>query len=126
MIAYSTPVTNVVIIANPAVKTSEISADDLRAVYLGMKTSLGDGSHLKPVLEKAGPVHDAFLKEYLRKTDFALQTYYRSLVFSGAGSMPTTLPSDADVVAYVKKNREAIGYVAAGSVADGVKSLRVR
>lgn len=117
---------NVVIIANPGVKTNEISIDELRAVFLGTATSFGEDSHLKPVLEKGGPAHSAFLKQYLGKTDFALQTYYRSLVFSGLGSMPPILRSDADVIAYVQKTRGAIGYVAPSFVDSGVKTLRVR
>lgn len=117
---------NVVVIGNAALKTNEISVNDLRAVFLETKTSFGDDSHVRPVLEKAGPAHDAFLKEYLGKTDFSLQTYYRSLVFSGMGIIPTTLRSDADVVAYVEKTRGAIGYVAPGSMESGVKMLRVR
>jgi len=125
-IAYSVPTNDIVIIVNPTVKTREISVDDLRAIFLETKTSLDDGSRVKPVLEKGGPAHAAFLKAYLGKTDFALQTYYRSLVFSGTGSMPPVLRSDGDVVAYVEKTRGAIGYVAAQSVDEGVKTIRVR
>lgn len=117
---------NLVIIANPTVKAQEISVDDLRSIFLGTKTSLGDGSYLKPVLEKSGPAHAAFLKEYLGKTDGALQTYYRGLVFSGRWSMPVSFNSDAEVVAYVEKTRGAIGYVEASAVDDGVKALRIR
>jgi len=39
--------------------------------------------HAEPVLEKGGAAHEAFVKEYLGKTDTALQTYYRGLVFMG-------------------------------------------
>lgn len=126
MIAQPVRPPSVVIIANPTVQAREISADDLRAVFLGTKTSLPDGDYLKPVLEKGGPVHAAFLKRYLGKTDFALQTYYRSLIFSGKGSMPTTLSSDAEVVAYVQRNRGAIGYVDPSAVDNGVKTIRVK
>ncbi len=46
-------------------------------------------------IEKDGPVHEAFLKEYMGRTDDDLQTYYRALVFTGRGSMPKELGSDA-------------------------------
>ena len=35
----------------------------------------------RQVLEKDGPVHEAFLREYLGGTDDDLQNYYRALVF---------------------------------------------
>jgi ABC-type phosphate transport system substrate-binding protein len=114
------------LIANPSVDVSSISADEIKGVFLAAKTSLGDGSHVEPVLEKGGTVHEAFVKEYLGKTDSALQTYYRSLVFTGKASMPKTLGTDAEVVAYVAKTKGAIGYVGAGAGTDGVKVLMVK
>jgi ABC-type phosphate transport system substrate-binding protein len=114
------------IIANTSVVASSISGDELKGVFLATKTSLSDGSHVEPVLEKGGPVHEAFVKTYLGKTDSALETYYRSLVFTGKASMPKTLGTDADVVSYVSKTKGAIGYVAAGAATDGVKTLEIK
>src|ERR1035441_2578679 len=85
------------VIANPSVGASSVSADELKNVFLITKTSLSDGSHVEPVLAQGGPVHESFVKEYLGKSDSALQTYYRSLVFTGKASMPKTLGADAEV-----------------------------
>ena len=114
------------IIANPSVGASAVSSDELKGVFLATKTSLSDGSHVEPVLEKAGAVHESFIKEYLGKTDAALQPYYRSLVFTGKASMPKTLGADAEVVAYVAKTKGAIGYVGASAATTGVKTLEVK
>ncbi len=112
------------VIANPSVSASSVSADDLKDVFLENKDSLG-GSHVDPVLEKGGPAHEAFLK-VMGKSDSALQTYYRSLVFSGKGSMPKTLSSDAEVAAWVAKTKGAVGYVSADASAPGTKTLDVK
>jgi ABC-type phosphate transport system substrate-binding protein len=117
---------DVKIIANSSVGASAVSADELKGVFLATKTSLSDGSHAEPVLEKGGAAHEAFLKEYIGKTDAALETYYRSLVFTGKGSMPKMLASDAEVVAYVARTKGAIGYVGAGTATAGVKTLEVK
>lgn len=114
------------VIANTSVKSDSISADDLKSVFLQEKSSLGDGTHVEPVLEKGGAAHEAFLKQYLDKNDSALQTYYRSLVFTGKGSMPKAVGSDAEAVAYVAKTKGAIGYVGSGASAEGVKTLEVK
>jgi ABC-type phosphate transport system substrate-binding protein len=117
---------DVKIIANESVGAASISADELKGVFLATKTSLSDGSHVVPVLEKGGPAHEAFLKDYLGKTDSALETYYRSLVFTGKASMPKTLGADAEVVAYVAKTKGAIGYVSADAATEGVKTLEMK
>ena len=114
------------VIANPSVSASSVSAEELKGVFLATKTSLSDGSHVEPVLLKGGATHEAFLKEYVGKTDAAFETYYRSLVFTGKASMPKALASDADMVAYVAKTKGAIGYVSAGAATAGVKTLEVR
>jgi TonB family protein len=115
---------NVRIIANPSVRTEAISASDIKSVFLGERNSLRDGTHVEPVLSR-GEAHAVFLKEYLGQNDDALQNYYRSLVFTGKGSMPRILHSDAEVVAYVAKTRGAIGYVSSTAPVDGVKTLAV-
>lgn len=113
------------VIANKNIPASSISSSDLKDVFLFDKDSLA-GVHVEPVLTKAGAVHEQFLKEFLGKNDSALQAYYRSLVFTGKGSMPKMLASDADVVAYVAKTRGAVGYVSAGASTEGVKVLEVK
>jgi hypothetical protein len=114
------------VIANQSVGASSVSADELKGVFLATKTSLSDGSHVEPVFEKGGPAHEAFLKECVGKTDGALQTYYRSLVFTGKGFMPKMLGSDAEVAGYVAKTKGAIGYVSAGASAGDAKTLEVK
>ncbi|MFI5114887.1 MAG: energy transducer TonB [Terriglobales bacterium] len=116
---------NVRIIANPSVKAEAISASEIKSVFLEERNSLRDGTHVEPVLSNGGPAHAAFLKDYLGQNDDALQNYYRSLVFTGKGSMPRILHSDAEVVAYVAKTRGAIGYVSSTAPMDGVKTLVV-
>jgi TonB family protein len=116
---------DVKVIANSSVKGDTISASDLKRVFLEEKNSLVDGTHVEPVLGKKGPVHEAFLQEYLGRTDDDLQTYYRALVFTGRCSMPKVLGSDAEVVAYVARTRGAIGYVSGAASTDGVKTLAI-
>jgi len=123
--AVRTYAADITVIANPSVKASSISAADLKGVFLEIKSSLADGGRVEPVLEKSGAVHDAFLKAYLGKTDSSLESYYRSLVFTGKAFMPKVLAGDAEVVAYVARTKGAIGYVSSRSQTLGVKTLKV-
>jgi ABC-type phosphate transport system substrate-binding protein len=115
---------DLVVIANPSVSASDISADDLKLIFLGSKTSFG-GSNVEPVLADAGAAHEEFLKSYLSKSDSALRNHFKSLVFTGKGSMPKSFNSDAAIVAYIAKTKGAIGYVAEGA-AGSAKKLAVK
>lgn len=114
------------VIANSSVAASSISADDLRSVFLEARNSLSDGTHVQPVLKRGGTVHTAFVRDYLDKSDAALQIYYRSLVFTGKGSMPKEVSSDAEVVSYVSRTKGAIGYVSSESESAGTKTLEIK
>lgn len=116
---------DVKVIANASVKADSISADELRAVFLGEKKTLKDGSPVVPVLNKDSVTHEAFLKLYLRRDVDELRTYYQGLVFTGKGSMPREFGSDAEVAGFVAHTRGAIGYVDGNFNAEGVKVLIV-
>jgi len=124
LLAASAVAGDVKVIANPSVKAESISPRELKSLYLEEKSSL-NGAHVEPVIEKRGPAHDAFLRDYLGQTDDELQKYYEALVFTGRGSMPKTVSSDAEVVAYVAKTKGAIGYVGTGANAEGVRTLTI-
>jgi len=113
------------IIANPSVHAVSITAAELKSVFLEEKLALEDGTHVEPVNERDGAVHEEFLRRYVGRSDDDLQTHYRTLVFTGKASVPKELGNDAEVVAYVARTRGAIGYVGAETATDGVKTLDI-
>ena len=115
-----------IVIANPSVKSADVSKSDLRDVFTGAASSLKDGSHVTPVLLKAGAVHDEFLSAYVGKNDSAFRAGWRSLVFSGQASMPKSLDSEAAVVEFVAHNPGAIGYIGKATPHEGVKVIAVK
>ncbi len=115
----------VIVIANPSVKASEVSKNDLKDVFTGASTSLG-GANVVPILLKAGTAHEEFLQAYIGKNDTAYRAGWRSLVFSGQGTMPKSLDTDAAVVEFVAHNAGAIGYIGKATAHEGVKVLTIR
>ena len=111
------------IIANASVSAKEISLDDLRAIFLGVKSSLKGTGQLKPVLVNSAPTIDILASQYLGKTESGLETYYRSLVFSGRWAMPRSFKSDAEAAAYVAKTPGAIACVQDSVPLMGAKTL---
>ena len=115
----------VVVIANPGVKATEVSKNDLKDVFTGASTSLG-GASVVPILLKAGTAHEEFLQAYIGKNDTAYRAGWRSLVFSGQATMPKSLDGDTAVVEFVAHNAGAIGYIGKASPHEGVKVLAVK
>ena len=113
------------VIANSSVTADFISAGELKRIYLLQTRKLKDGSVVEPVLQKRGAVHDAFARQFLDRDGEEIRTYYHGVVFTGKGSMPREVNSDAEMVSYVARSPGAIGYVSGGANIDGVKLLAV-
>jgi ABC-type phosphate transport system substrate-binding protein len=116
----------VIVIANPEVKATEISKNDLRDVFTGNATSLKDGSRVVPILLKAGTTNEEFLQVYIGKSDSAYRAGWRSLVFSGQASMPKSIDPEVAVVDFVAHNVGAIAYINKATPHPGVKVLTVK
>ena len=124
-LALTARAADVQIIASKDVNVAEISADDLKRIFLETKTSLGDAK-VRPVLQQGGAAHETFVKEYLGKSGADLEAYYKSLVFSGKGVDPKVLAGDAAVVSFVAMSKGAVAYVSCAAIVIGVNKITVK
>jgi len=109
-----------VVIVNSAGDAS-LSKDDISKAFLKK------GSSLVAVDQgKGAAVRDAFSKAVLGRPASAVATYWQQQIFAGKDVPPSEKGSDADVIAFVKSNPKAIGYVSAGADVSGVKAVSVQ
>ena len=116
------------VIANPGVTGGQIKKETLAAVFLRQMTRWSDGTAIKPVDQSArAPLRASFSQQALGQSVASVTTYWSQQITSGKGPPPPVKTTDAEVIAYVRANAGAIGYVAVGSLAEdsGVKVLKV-
>ena len=102
------------VIVNSANSTSDLSAEVAAKLFLKQTSKFPNGTSAQPVdLGKASPVR-------------AVETYWQQQIFSGKDVPPAAKASDDDVIAFVKANPGAIGYVSAGASTAGVKVIDVK
>lgn len=115
-----------VLIANESVTESSLSKDDVSSIFLKTKSKWGDGSAITPVDQSArAVVREAFSQEVHGRGVGAIRSHWQQAAFSGAGTAPIERGNDTDVVAFVKSNPGAVGYVSADAAIDGVKVIAV-
>jgi hypothetical protein len=71
-------------------------------------------------------VREDFSRGVHRKSASAIHAYWQKQIFGGIELPPLAKSTDAEVVALVKETPGAIGYVASGADASGVKVIAVR
>ena len=115
------------VIVNTANPATQIQRDALLAIYMGSMTIWRDGKPIAPVDHSMrSPVRAAFSDKVLGKPAMSVQIHWLRKVAAEHVNPPPTKPSDAEVVAYVRANPGAIGYVAADFTLDeAVKVVKV-
>lgn len=110
-----------VVVVNEAGPAS-LSKDDLSRIFLKKN------KELTPVdQDKEAKVRSTFSKAVLGRPLSAIISYWQQQIFSGGDSPPVEKTSDADVLAFVRNNPKAIGYVAAGTdLGSGVRAVTVQ
>jgi hypothetical protein len=111
----------VVVSADSAVTASPAEVSRL---FLGKLKKFSDGTKAEIVYAKEGSsVREEFDKKALKKSPSQIKAYWSKLLFSGKGSPPKELTSDAEIKAKVASGSGVVGYIDAASVDGTVKVL---
>jgi ABC-type phosphate transport system substrate-binding protein len=113
-----------VVIVNPKNPAANLTAEQVASMYLGTATTFPDGGALaladQP--EAAGIRGDFYQKATGRSVAQVKATWAR-ITFTGKGTPPKELKSDAEVKAFVAADPKAIGYIDSGAVDGSVKTV---
>lgn len=115
----------VVIIGNPDLPDPALNAKDLQRIYMGKQTRWVNDEAIVPVMLKAGPVHVAFVEDYLGRSVHRFVTYWRQMVFTGKGIPPRGFADEQELIIFVAETPGAVGYISAETTITGVKILSV-
>lgn len=115
------------VIVNSANTTTDLSSATLSKLFLKESAAFPNGTAASPVdLGKDSPVRSVFSKKVLGRSSAAVETFWQQQIFSGKEVPPPRKASDDEVVAFVKANPGAIGYVSAGASTAGVKVVDIK
>jgi ABC-type phosphate transport system substrate-binding protein len=113
------------VIVNGKSMAGGLSEDQAREFFLGKRTVWEDGSKVVVVVLKEGPSHEGLMR-LLGKSPSQFSTGWKKIVFTGKGSMPEQVDSEAELIEFVARTPGAIGFIDAGKVKDGVKAVPLR
>lgn len=125
----SAPAYKVVVSASNPVTT--LTRREAAEIFLKKRTRWEGGGEIAPVDQSATSlVRAAFTREVLESEGLgrlsAVQTFWQQQLYSGRSTPPAIKVSDAEVLAFVAGNREAIGYVSGETATPGVKIVTIQ
>ena len=112
---------DVAVIVNSA-NNDTIDAKLIKKIYLGKAKSFPSGGKVKVFSLSSGQADtEQFRQKALKKSNSQFKSYWSKLAFTGKGTPATELNSAEEIIAAVKKNPNAIGFINLADVSSDVK-----
>jgi len=114
----------IVHVSNPM---DSISTNDLSRLFLKKDTEWPGGSPVVAVdLPPDSPVREAFSQAIHDRKVSSIKSYWQRQIFAGKAVPPTERENEAEVLVFVSRNPDAIGYIGSSfPLIDNVKVLKV-
>jgi ABC-type phosphate transport system substrate-binding protein len=114
------------VVVHPDNPTMTLQREEVSRLFLKKLVRWTDGRPAEPVdLGVADPARDAFSRDVHRRPAAAIRKYWQQMVFSGQSAPPPEVATEAEVLAMVRSNPGAIGYVSDEATLKGVKIVDI-
>ena len=114
----------VVVIVNPKNPAASLSAEQVAALFLGNSSTFPDGGSVALAdLPESAAARNTFYEKATGRSVAQVKAVWARITFTGKGTPPKELKSDADVKAFVASDPKAIGYVDSSAVDGSVKAV---
>jgi ABC-type phosphate transport system substrate-binding protein len=113
-----------VVIANPSVAATSLSADALKDIYTG-KTKYWDGGQAIIIVVLPNKT-DAALQQASGMDSSSFKTFWQRLAFSGRGQEPKRADDAGSLVALVASTKGAIAIAPADAALTGVNKIDIK
>ena len=115
----------IVIIVNKN-NTNSIDSKSLKRIFLAKEKRFADGLEARPINQASSQsIRREFDDKYINRTSAQVKAYWAKLVFTGKGTPPLDLQSDAAVISTVETDQSAIGYIDSASVTAQVRVINL-
>ncbi len=113
----------IAVVVHPS-NAAALNPEAIAQIYLGRSKSFPDGKAALPLgLPESSKTTEMFNQKVLNKSGSQIKAYWSKLVFTGKGTPPKEISSDAEMLDLVSQNPSVIGYIDKASVTDKVKVL---
>ena len=112
----------IVVIVNSESKVKNLNDDYTKMIFMKKIKVLPDGEVLIPFDQGSeSDIYNEFYISVANKNKSRMNKYWAKRNFTGKGEAPEVLSSDVEVIRQVMNNINAVGYINAESIVDGVK-----
>jgi len=109
------------VIVHPS-NSAEFDKGTVERIFLSKEKTFTNGQQAVPIeIQQPSTHRDYFQETIIRKTDSQVRSYWAMLMFSGKGTPPKEVASEAEVLELISKNPNTLGYIPSDMVTADVK-----
>ncbi len=109
---------DVIIIANKDVPENTLNRKEIKEIFLGKRVQWSDHGKIHVAILKKPEFCEAFLKQYLNKSESKWRSYWKRMVFTGRGLPPRSFKTDAEILVHVSETKGAVGCVSSKRILE--------
>ena len=113
------------VVVHPDNPVGHLTASQLSRLFLKKTQRWPEGRPVQPVEPASPRLRERFALVVHEKSLNAVKSYWNQIIFSGRDVPPLEKPDDAAVLAFVRSEPGAVGYVSPGADLTGVKVVLV-
>ncbi len=102
---------DVFIIGNKNVANNELSTKEIKEIFLGKQKRWADNREIKVVLIDKSVVHKEFVEKHIHRSPNQFKNWWFNRVYTGKDRFPKAFDTEKELMEYVSKTDEAVGYV---------------
>ncbi|MFT5336967.1 MAG: ABC-type phosphate transport system substrate-binding protein [Luteibaculaceae bacterium] len=115
----------IAVIVNPENPVSEISVNQLRAIFMGKQVYFDQGNDLIKLCDFETDLND-FCEKLYGFSSKTMNKHWFQLIFSGtSANVPKKLNSPDELIQYISKNKSAIGYIDLKKIPEGLEGYKI-
>lgn len=118
-------IAEIVVVVNTQ-NSATFSEKSIQRTFMGNVTEFSTGESPMVINQPPGSsIRSKFDQRILKRNTAQVTARLAKLVFTGRGTMPTEVESDAEVIELIKQNKNAIGYIDSSSITNDVKVVNI-
>lgn len=118
---------DIIVVANKNVPESQLTKEEVKAIFLGEKTKWSNDSKVSFVVLKTPEAQEKFMKDFVGKTPSQFNNFWKQQVFTGKGKIPESFDNVKDLVDFVAKTDGAVGYLSNDDApAENMKKIDIK
>ncbi|MDO6566955.1 phosphate ABC transporter substrate-binding protein [Alteromonas sp. 1_MG-2023] len=116
---------DVVVVVNPD-NQATITKQDVQRIFLGKKTEFSSGEEATVITQTpTNKLRSEFDRDVLGRSTAQVSAMWAKLVFTGRAIAPQEIETDANVIEFIKGEKNAIGFIDSASVTGDVKVVNL-